>query len=419
MNNVPWELIDAVAADCHEKTLARLALVSRAFQGLAERRLYREVTISEANEVNSREHGLLQTLAASPRAGYVQYFLVEFGRYRDSEIDGLDDGDDEDWWYGRKKKSKKDRQKEKEEEEEKDPRFKTWDATDLVLKALENMHSLMDLRVKVRKGSKRLVDELNRIISAGFFKLRVLYCDGRRNLGPLVEAHRRTLEVLVVWMWNGYSTTADLIPYMQRSTREADPYPSLIVAGFEPPDHFYHSEEAMMIFPKYLPVFSEKHGAQTRNVDEALDILKKTFARDKRGRESLRFYHICTVICCVETLPEAGVSTSFTHAIANQCKFVTNFTIYHAKLKGLLDDKLAKSLSSFPHLQTLYMQAWDPKKMKSEWREVPKADIVAFGIQCGEACPTLTTVEALHGPCLAKKGSQWILDDSSLFGSFF
>ncbi|KAH6884655.1 hypothetical protein BKA70DRAFT_1468460 [Coprinopsis sp. MPI-PUGE-AT-0042] len=394
VKDIPWELIEAVADKCGPAVLAKLAIVSRVFQVVAEKRLYKSAIISEANQVYSRDYRLLQTLAASPRrAGYVQFFLVEFGRYRDWEIDGFssdeegfsdeeqysdeegicDDEDEEEFGMFGLHVRKKSR-KSKDEDVEKDPRFTTWDATNLALEALENMHSLTDLRVKVRKGSSHLNDELDRIISAGSFKLKVLFCDSRLDLGTLVEAHRPTLEILVVWMSHGYNSTADLIPYMQPPTSGAVPQPPLIVVGFEPVESPVRSEEAMMLFPKYLPVYNEELGAHTRTVDEALGILKATFARDDRGRESLRLHNMSTVICCVESLPEAGVDASFTRPIAKHCTSVVEFVIYYDSFEGLLDDNLAASLSSFSNLHVLYVHGWD-SKIESKWKEVPKAKI--------------------------------------------
>lgn len=154
-------------------------------------------------------------------------------------------------------------------------------------------------------------------------KCSLLFCDSRLDLKALVEAHRPTLEVLVVWMWNGYHSTADLIPYMQPAPKNASQHeplpqqrPRLIVVGFEAKDS-PSCEDAIMFFPKYLSVRDEEEEARTcRTVDQALDVLRKVFARDMRGRESIRLQNMTAVICCVENLSGAGVNTSFTRSIA-------------------------------------------------------------------------------------------------------
>ncbi|KAH6884652.1 hypothetical protein BKA70DRAFT_1237651 [Coprinopsis sp. MPI-PUGE-AT-0042] len=345
------------------------------------KRLYESVTISQAN----------QTLASSPRrARHVQFFLVEFGSYREKSETLFGENDDlpEDlgnWHYGAFSDVldvvKKMMGLEVVEDDTrvdagavKTPAVRTWDATELALKALETMSSLTDLRVKVRKGASRLTPELNRIISARSFKLKTLFCDSRLDLKALIKAHRSTLEVLVVWMWNGYNATADLTPFMHPAPSGVGQDPYLIIAGLEPIDSASRSEDAIMLFPKYMAVKgeAEESGAPSgRTLGEALDILKTVFARDTRAREGIRLRNMTTVICCVESLSGAGVNTTFTRSmIVRHCKLVKEFVIYYDKFGGLLSNTLAKSLSSFRKLEVLHVHGWNPQRLGAKWKKV-------------------------------------------------
>ncbi|KAH6891695.1 hypothetical protein BKA70DRAFT_1441109 [Coprinopsis sp. MPI-PUGE-AT-0042] len=360
-----------------------------------KKRLYKSVTISQANQVNKRDYRLLQTLASSSdqarRANRVQFFLVEFGAYREKVGDALCDVlDVVKKMMGLEVVGHDDTAKVDVAGAVKTPApaGRTWDATELALKALETMSSLTDLRVKVRKGASRLTPELNRIISAGPFKLKTLFCDSRLDLKALIKAHRSTLEVLVVWMWNGYNATADLTPFMQPAPTSSglDQNPSLIVAGLEPIDSASRSEDAIMLFPKYMAVKgeAEESGAPSgRTLGEALDILKTAFARDTRAREGIRLGNMTTVICCFESLSGAGVNTSFTRSIARHCTLVKEFVIYYDKFGGLLSNTLAKSLPSFRKLEVLYVHGWNPHRLGAKWKKVPRAEIIEFATKCG------------------------------------
>lgn len=119
--------------------------------------------------------------------------------------------------------------------------------------------------------------------SAGIFKLKVLFCDSRLEVDALVKAQRATLEVLVVWIWN--NAMVQLVPYMQqtpdstnsdRTHQQQHQHPLLIVVGLTPSDGSpSQREDTMLVFPQYLR-------SPARTVEQTLEILKATFAKDGR-----------------------------------------------------------------------------------------------------------------------------------------
>jgi hypothetical protein len=175
VENFPLELIDAVAAECSQSVLANLALVSQTLQTVAERRLYSSVRIpAPANTLQASGvlRRLVETLADSPqRAGYVRFCVVKFGskevvRDAASPVQPLAISGGRGlgmtqirlgrmpWSVGGQAVSKR----------RGGGHRQSWDGTELVLKALENMCLLTDLRVTLGNGGARLIERISRII---------------------------------------------------------------------------------------------------------------------------------------------------------------------------------------------------------------------------------------------------------------
>ncbi|KAK2465153.1 hypothetical protein APHAL10511_002845 [Amanita phalloides] len=144
MQRLPLELIHNICTFCASSSLVALACANSFFQRQAEAVLYRQVT----DGIWSGTFACLRSLRSNrEKAFLVQSLTFDFG-WNDSRFDH---------------------------------------ALDLLVEALAQMPSLLDLRIKMPIRSDTPASALNHILRTSCFQLRTLYCNHDVDIAGIIE----------------------------------------------------------------------------------------------------------------------------------------------------------------------------------------------------------------------------------------